>query len=92
MSWSPGDDRILAELRDLPRNDMDPGRTRAVRDRACAILARRRRRGVRVFEAFGAFYGAVLEPVLVGGLALGFLAWVVARCAEALHQGAGLLF
>jgi hypothetical protein len=86
------EDELLAILRALPGADMDPRRARQVRDRACATLNRRQRPVARWLKALAAFYDRLVEPVLVGALAAGFLAWVAGRCVEALRQGSGVLF
>jgi hypothetical protein len=86
------EDELLAMLRALPGADMDPRRARQVRDRACATLTRRQRPFARWPEALAAFYDRLLEPILVGALAAGFLAWVAGRCVEAVSQGPGVFF
>jgi hypothetical protein len=86
------EDELLAMLRALPDADMDPRRAREVRDRACATLGRRQRPAARWLEALAVFYDQLVEPVLVGALAAGFLAWVAGRCVEALSKGSSVFF
>ncbi len=87
----PGLDPIGA-LRGLPVLDLDPRRARGIRDRALAAMASRRRRGERWAGLPAAAYERFVEPILVGGLSLGFAAWVVARSIGVLQQARGGFF
>jgi len=78
------DDRLLALLGELPRLEPDPSSAKRVRERARAALARGRRPATRAGQGLGALYTRRLEPLLVGVLSLGFLAWAVARSLELL--------
>lgn len=86
------EDELFVRLRDLPGIELDARYVRQVRDRSFAVLARRQRPFARWLEAIAAFYDRLLEPVLVGALAAGFLGWVAGRCVEALSSGPGFLF
>lgn len=78
----------LRELRDgLPRLDMEPASARRARELALVAYARSLTRGRQ--PAVPGLYRSVLEPILVGGLALGFLAWVVGRSLEVLRGAPG---
>jgi len=76
----------LRDLRELPRLDMDAAAARRVRDLAVAAHARSRD---RCHLPAAGLYRRVLEPILVGGLSLGFLAWVVGRSLEILRRAPG---
>jgi hypothetical protein len=87
----PGFDPIGA-LRGLPRLDLDPRRAREIRDRALATMASRRGRGERRAGLPVAVYERFLEPILAGGLSLGFAAWVLSRSIGVLLQARGGFF
>lgn len=81
-------DQLDVLLGALPPEDMRPALARRTRDRAVSVLLSRRERR---FSWTGALYRKVLEPVLVGGLSLGFLIWAVSRSIEVLRSGPRLL-
>jgi hypothetical protein len=85
-------DELLVMLRALPGVEMEPGFARRTRERALTVLSRRQKPAARLFDAVAAYYSRFLEPALVGVLSVGFLLWVVARCAETLSRGPGLFF
>jgi hypothetical protein len=73
------DDPIMTALCDLPTGEPDHVRKARTRDRCLASLAKRRpaaRRGARVF---GSLHRRALEPALIVGACLVFLAEVVSR-------------
>ncbi len=78
---------LMHALNELVVPDHAPARARRIRDRAVALLARRRGR-----IGFLAGYWRFVEPTLVGALSLGFAAWAVTRSVEVLHSAGGWLF
>ncbi len=80
-------DDLMHALKELVVPDHAPARARRMRDRAVALLARRRRR-VGLLTGYWRF----VEPPLVGALSLGFAAWAVTRSVEVLHSAGGWLF
>ena len=82
----------LRALGGLPRVDLDPRRAREIRDRAVALLETRRRRTERRLALVEAVFAQFVQPVLAGGLSLGFAAWVLSRSIEVLAQVRGGFF
>jgi len=82
----PGDrgDDLIQALKGLPVEDHSPTRARLIRDRAVALLARRRRRATRL-ERLVSSYSRFVEPALAGALSVGFALWTVARSLEILR-------
>lgn len=83
-------DDLLHALKDLVVPDHAPARARRIRDRAVALLARRRSRS-RPWAGLLAGYWRFAEPTLVGALSLGFAAWTITRSIEVLHSAGGWL-
>ncbi len=84
-------DPLLAALRRLPLDDLEPARSRAALARATRVLARRRRAAERWTAIFAAPYARLIEPVGATVLATGFLAAVVVQVAAVFTEAhAGL--
>ena len=84
-------DESIILLQALPEFDLDVRRARDIRNRACAVLGRRSRKTLRVLRIIDTLYCSVVEPVLVAGLSIAFLAWVASRCFDVLtHFPGGL--
>jgi hypothetical protein len=71
---TPEKDELLTALAGLPVHDVDSWRSLMTRDRAQAVLARRRR-----WSNIGRAYSRYLEPALVGSLSIVYLAWALQR-------------
>ena len=91
MEEANSPDDLMHALRDLVVADHAPSRARQIRDRAVAVLARRRRRGLR-WAPLLAGYSRFMEPALVGALSLSFAAWTVTRSIEVLLSARGGFF
>jgi hypothetical protein len=85
MTFDDGNDPLLRALRRLPGAEPDAARDASVRGRCRATLVGRRRRDERQAHR-AAFARRVLEPALVGGLCLVYLAEVL-RAALQLRSG-----
>jgi RNA polymerase sigma factor (sigma-70 family) len=72
--------------------DMDPARALALRDRARATVVRRGGGQYPWRVRLALLYRSTLEPVVVGGLSLGFVAWAVDRSLKVLLSVPGWLF
>lgn len=84
-------DDLMRALKDLAVVDHAPARARRIRDRAVALLGRRRRRELR-WAGLLADYSRFVEPALAGALSLGFAAWTVTRSIEVLQRARGGFF
>ena len=87
---NPRDD-LMRALKDLAVADHAPARARRIRDRAVALLARRRRGALR-WARLLAGHSRFVEPILAGALSLGFAVWTVTRSIEVLHRARGGFF
>jgi len=67
-------DEMFEKLAALPAHDIDDWRRERTRARAHRVLQRQRR-----FPAIGRTWSRYLEPALVGGLAMVYLAWTIQR-------------
>ena len=87
MEADDSPDDLMRALKDLAVEDHAPARARRIRDRAVAVLERRRHRARRV-----AVYSRFMEPTLACALSLGFVLWTVARSIEVLEKARGGFF
>jgi hypothetical protein len=73
------DDQVTTALRGLPAGEPDRLRAAHTRDRCLAALARRQQEAQRGTRVLGPSHRRVLEPALIAGACLAFLAEVVIR-------------
>jgi hypothetical protein len=85
-------DDLLLALGDLPAQEPDPARSRAVLARATRTIASRRRLAQKRFVVTAAVYGRLLAPLATGGLSAGFIAAAVAQAVVVLQRAHAGIF
>ena len=86
MSGRAESDGILRALANLPTDDVDPVRSRAILAGARRAIARRRRFAPWRVTLLAAACGRIVGPAAAGALSIGFIAAVVAQAVLVLQQ------
>ena len=93
MSGRAEPDDILLALANLPTDDVDPVRSRAILAAARYAMARRRRIAPWRVTLLAAACGRIVGPAAAGALSIGFIAAVVAQAVFVLqHVRTGFLW
>ena len=93
MSAREEPDDVLLALANLPTDDVDPDRSRAILAGARHAMARRRRFAAWRVTLLATACGRIVVPAAAGVLSIGFIAAVVAQAVVVLqHAEAGFLW